>query len=201
MRCAASRRYMILPMIMAIECEEERSFVEDLYNQYHPKMLAICMSILKNAADAEDAVTDTFMRIIDNLEKFTQMEQEKLPGLIAICTKNTALNLYKKKSRQNAREVSSTLYDDEEENITIDFADPDASVEQAVLDNEFILEVAKMIEQLPEEQQIVVVLKYFYHYRNGEIAELLNLSRTAVDSRLFRAKNSLRKMLADRAEQ
>jgi RNA polymerase sigma factor (sigma-70 family) len=108
-----------------------------------------------------------------------------------------ALNAYQKKSRQNARETSSTVYDDEDEAVTVDFADPDAEVEQAVLDGEFIQKVADMIRRLPEEQQSVVVLKYFYHYRSGEIADLLKLSRNAADSRLFRAKNSLRKMLSE----
>ena len=188
---------MIFTLLMAIESEEERSFVEELYNRYHKKMLAICMGILKNQADAEDAVTDTFVRIIDNLEKFTEVEKDKLPGLIAVCTKNVALNAYQKKSRQYARETSSTVYDDEDEAVTVDFADPDAEVEQAVLDGEFIQKVAELIRRLPEEQQSVVVLKYFYHYRNGEIADLLKLSRNAADSRLFRAKNSLRKMLSE----
>ena len=188
---------MIFTLLMAIESEEERSFVEELYNRYHKKMLAICMGILKNQADAEDAVTDTFVRIIDNLEKFTEVEKDKLPGLIAVCTKNVALNAYQKKSRQYARETSSTVYDDEDEAVTVDFADPDAEVEQAVLDGEFIQKVAELIRRLPEEQQTVVVLKYFYHYRNGEIADLLKLSRNAADSRLFRAKNSLRKMLSE----
>ena len=185
---------------MAIECEEERSFVEELYNRYHQKMLAICMGILKNQADAEDAVTDTFVRIIDTLEKFTEVDKDKLPGLVAVCTKNVALNAYQKKSRQNARETSSSLYDEEDEAVIVDFADPNAVVEQTVLDKEFSQQVAELIHRLPEEQQAVVVLKYFYHYRNFEIAELLALSQTAVDSRLFRAKNSLRKMLSEQTE-
>lgn len=191
---------MMLPLLMTIESDRERSFVEELYTRYRQRMLAICMGILKNPADAEDAVTDTFVRIIDNLEKFTDVEEEKLPGLIAVCTKNVALNAYQKKSRQNARETSSTVYCEDEEKVTVDIADPDAKVEQAVLDGEFIRQVAELIRHLPEEQQAVLVLKYFYHYRNNEIAELLDISRTAVDSRLFRAKNSLRKMLAELSE-
>jgi RNA polymerase sigma-70 factor (ECF subfamily) len=184
---------------MTIESEEERSFVEEIYHRYHTKMLAICMSILKNTADAEDALTDTFLRIIDNLEKFTAVEEDHLPGLIAICTKNTALNFYKKNARQNAHETFSTP--SEEEGATVDFIDPDAEIEQRVLDHEFVLEVAEMMKSLPEEQQAVVALKYFYHYRNSEIADLLGISRNAVDSRLFRAKNNLRKLLEDRAGQ
>ena len=42
-----------------------------------------------------------------------------------------------------------------------------------------------------------VCAEYMNHYRNGEIADLLKLSRNAADSRLFRAKNSLRKMLSE----
>ncbi|MBO5779014.1 MAG: RNA polymerase sigma factor [Clostridia bacterium] len=190
---------MLFTILMTIESEEERSFVEEIYHRYHSKMLAICMSILKNAADAEDAVTDTFLRIIDNVEKFTAVAQDQLPGLIAICTKNTALNFYKKNARQNAHETFSTH--SEEEGTTVELIDYDAEIEQRVMDHEFILEVAEMIKRLPEEQQAVVALKYFYHYRNNEIADLLGISRNAVDSRLFRAKSTLRKMLEDRAGQ
>ncbi len=190
---------MLFSILMTIESEEERSFVEEIYHRYHPKMLAICMSILKNTADAEDAVTDTFLRIIDNLEKFTAVKQDQLPGLIAICTKNTALNFYRKNARQNAHETFSTSL--EEEGATMVLIDPDAEIEQRVMDQEFISEVAEMIHRLPEEQQVVVALKYYYHYRSNEIAELLGITRNAVDTRLFRAKSNLRKMLDDRAGQ
>ena len=89
---------MILAMIMTLENEEERSFVESLYHKYEKQMLNICMSVLKNNEDAKEAVSDTFVRIMLNVTPF--MESESLEGLVMVTTKHVAINYYNKKKKR-----------------------------------------------------------------------------------------------------
>lgn len=79
---------MLLPMIMTIENEEERSFVENIYHTYSKQMMNLCMAILKNEDDAQDAVTDTFITIITNIDKF--LAAEHLEGFLMVTAKNVA---------------------------------------------------------------------------------------------------------------
>ena len=73
---------MILSMIMAIENEEEASFVEDIYFKHRDRMLAICYKVLKNPADAEDALVDAFENIICTVQSVQAIPMAKLPAAL-----------------------------------------------------------------------------------------------------------------------
>ena len=55
----------MLAIIMAIEDEEDRLFVEMIFNKYSKNMYLVAANILNNHDDAEDCVQDTFVKIID----------------------------------------------------------------------------------------------------------------------------------------
>lgn len=66
----------MLAIIMAIEDEDDRSFVETIFNKYAEKMYLEAVNILHNHADAEDCVQDTIVKIIDKLDRFKHAQQE-----------------------------------------------------------------------------------------------------------------------------
>lgn len=183
-------------MIMAIENEEERSFVENIYHTYKNQMMNICISILKNKEDAQDAVSDVFISILNDVEKF--MEADHLEGFLMVTTKNVACNHYKKKTRKNKNESSSTYYEEEESSVLLDIEDTTINLDRALLDNEFISEIKTLLKDMPSDVSTIVVYKYLYRYRNTEIADMLGIDRAVVNMKLFRARKKLQKLLADR---
>lgn len=60
---------MLSIYLSMVETEEEKDLVTELYNTYKQILFNVSMSILHNTADAEDAVQETFVRIISNLSK------------------------------------------------------------------------------------------------------------------------------------
>lgn len=66
---------------MVIQNEEDRSTIENLYHNYHRLMMYIAREILKDQEKAEDAVSQTFIKIIDNLQKFSFEDCNKTKGL------------------------------------------------------------------------------------------------------------------------
>ena len=64
----------MLPIILAINNEDDRAYVEKIYNQYGKKIYKIAFKILNNTEDAEDCVHDVVKIIIDNLEMFQALE-------------------------------------------------------------------------------------------------------------------------------
>lgn len=82
----------MLAVIMAIENEDDRLFVETVFNRYAKKLYLVAYNILGNRADAEDCVQDTFVKIIDKLDRFKNAQKDdSLIKLLVIVCRNTAL--------------------------------------------------------------------------------------------------------------
>lgn len=63
----------MLLCIMTIQNDNDRSIVERLYRENYRWMLYIAKQILKDQNKAEDAVSQTFLKIIDKLQKFSKI--------------------------------------------------------------------------------------------------------------------------------
>ena len=178
----------MLAMIMAIEDDEDRSFVSSIYTSYHSKMYRLALDILKNDKDAEDCVQDTFIKIIDKLGRFKQANKENyLIKLIVVTCRNTAINKYRKKQAQRQKEFSFTAEDGTEE---FDVTDYTADVEKIVLSEYLCTYVKELIDQLDLKYRDVLVLKSLgYNYE--DIAHLMNISEALVRKRYSRAKRML----------
>ncbi len=186
-------------MIMALENEEERSFVEELYIKYRQRILNVCMQVLKNPDDANDALEDSFVRVMENVEKFMDIEEENIYGFLAVSAKHVACDIYRKKNRRSQNETSSTYFEsDDSEGNVLDLKDESINVEQALIDKEFITEAKELMQSMPSDQSTVLVYKFLYHMGNSEIAELLGIDRSVVNLRLHRARIKLKKLLIDR---
>ena len=66
----------MLIYLQMIESEEDKSKFIEIYNQYKYLMFSVANRILKNEYDAEDAVHQAFVSIIDNLNKVISGEEE-----------------------------------------------------------------------------------------------------------------------------
>jgi RNA polymerase sigma-70 factor (ECF subfamily) len=154
--------------------------------------------VLNNHHNAEEAASDVFCNMVDKVKYFQAIQETDLPGLIYVCAKNMAINHYNKLFHQSENEMSATYYsDDESEGIQRSFADESVDIVQTVLDNEFLRYVAELIKVLPNDQQAVIMLKYFYNFRNDEIADIMGVNRNNIDSKVYRAKNNLQKLLTE----
>ena len=74
---------------------------------------------------------------------------------------------------------------------------PDYSAEE----NESVQFIMSALDSLPENQRIALTLSKLQDYGNNEIAELMNLSLTAVDSLIYRGKQNLKAALEKQKHQ
>ena len=189
---------MILSIIMAIENEEERSFVESIYHNYRKNMLGICYDVLKNRADANDALSDTFENIIKTVKYVQAAPKHKLPALLHTYAYNAAIDMYRR-NKISSELFSSTVYHSEEDdNVQIDLHDSTFDLEQHLLDKALIVEIFHMIDEFPPSLKSVALLKWQFNYRNNEIAEILHISESAVSTRVERARQLLGRLLAQK---
>lgn len=183
---------MILNILQVIEDEHQRYVIEQIYHLYYVRMKAYALKILNNEYDAEDAAMETFEYMAKHPEHFEDFQNQTTVSLIFYYTRCAAIDIYRKNKKRN--EHSVFLENEEQfENL------PDLSqnlLEIAVTEeNKKIL--ARAIHQLSDIYRTPVLLKYYYHMKNTEIADFVRIDVNTVNTRIHRAKLMLQKILLD----
>lgn len=179
----------MLVCIMAIQNESDRETVEGLFNHYGSTMLYIAQSILHDRVLAEDAVSEAFIKIIDNFEKFSFENCKKTRALVVIIVRNICYNMLKGTEKENT--ILLETVDETFENTgdaPLDF----------ILKEETYDFVLSCLSQLNSGYQDILSLKLFYEYTDQEISSILGITPNNVSVRFHRAKNALRKEMLKR---
>lgn len=186
-------------LLASIENEEQRSFAEKLYLDHRQLMISIAYNILGNHDEAEDILMTMMVKFTDNVEYFMQCQPEGLTALIVVCTRNAAIDEYRKKQARERKEMRLGTFDDEGEEISDDVKDPDdcLSVETLVLNSEGIAIIQKAMKRLKQADKEILVMRTINHIPSKVVAELLGISVNAVDLRLKKARARLKKVLME----
>lgn len=143
--------------------------IEEIVHSYSNMLYRICVVMLGNEADAQDAVQDTFCRYLEHNKEFTDKEHEKA-WLITVAT-----NRCRDMQRLRLRHPKVDL-----EKITASCEAPDY--------NEVLIELIK----LPSSVKSAVYLHYIEGYKLAEVAEMLGITQNAVKKRLQRGRKMLK---------
>ena len=165
---------------------------EQLVKRYDRTLLRIAQSITHNREDSQDAVQEAFLRAYQHLGDF-RGDSQFSTWLIRI-TLNQSLMKLRKQRRTREVSLDEDLRTDEETlpREVIDWA-PNAEQLYSVSELRNIL--VKTIEELQPILRTVFVLQDIEGLSTEQAAEVLNLSQSAVKSRLWRARLQLRERL------
>lgn len=148
----------------------EREKVAELLTKYGDDVFRLAMSYLGNRQDAEDISQNVFLKLLST-------RHEPFPGRekawLLTCTANACKNHLKSFWRKNVGELDET----------VPFAD---SADQTLYD---------AVMKLSPKYRAVIHLYYFEGYDQNEIGAILHLTRTAVQTRMSRAREMLKKEL------
>ena len=185
----------MLPIILNIVDDDDRSFVEDVYIKYEKQLYLISMKYLQNHHDAQDCVHDTIKLVIDSIEKFkTAQDMGYLERLLTVVCRNCAINALRVKRRKNEHEQSLTRYNyDEDEYEEIDIPDYTSCVDKIYISEENCEYLHTLINKLDDKYRDVILLKSLGFDSKG-IAEVMNISEELVRKRYSRAKKKLWEM-------
>lgn len=186
---------MILAYIQSIEDDNKRRIVEDIYDLYYKHMTACALNILCHHHDSEDAVQDAFYNITATYELFADAAAPATAALVHIYVRNAAINIYNK----NKRHSKVVMLCDNIEEVAKDIVDEDADVQRIVIDNETTEIVSEAVDKLDTMYRDLVIMKYYYHMRNVDITQVLNIDSNKVNGRIFRAKQKLKEILGTEA--
>ena len=171
-----------------------RSLVAEFAGRIHNTALGL----LQNKEDAEDITQEVFIEIYQSVSRFK--ERSKLSTWIYRITISKSLELLRSRSRKKRTGVLLSLFGRENKlsvTSTSTFYHPGVKLEN----KERATILFQAIEKLPVNQRTAFTLHNLEDLSYAELAEIMGVSVSSVESLLFRAKQNLRKLLGDYYDQ
>lgn len=145
----------------------------DLYRRRVGMVYQICLMLLKNAPDAEDATQTVFQRVLERKEPFRDSEHER--AWLIVTARNQCKNQLKHWWR--TRRADETALD------TLTWERPEDG------------RLWELICALPEKERMALYLHYYQGYSTQEVAGLLKSKPATVRSWLHRGRGKLKTMM------
>ncbi len=149
--------------------------IAEIYSRHSKTVYRVCFAYMRNSADSEDAVQETFFRLIKSGPAFESEEHEKA-WLIRTATnicKNTLKHWWRR------REDIENFYDlQSSEKINTD-------------------DVLKAVMELPEKYKTAVYLYYYEGYSGKETADILKKPQSTLRNYLRKARAILKERLGE----
>jgi RNA polymerase sigma-70 factor (ECF subfamily) len=150
---------------------------------FKDKVFRLAKRLLVSKEEAEDATQEILLKLWNNKEKIE--DYKNVEAFSMTMTKNFCLDKLKSKHAQNLKIVHSN------------YQDKNTSLQKQIELNDSVNWIAKIIENLPEQQKLVIQLRDIEQYDLDEIAKMLDMNNTAVRVALSRARKSIREQLTN----
>ena len=156
-----------------------------LVDEYASTLYRVAYSVLRNQADAEDAVQEAFLRVLRHRESLGDVRDHRV-WLIRIVWNIVLDRKRRAKTRPETDDVSE---------LARVLPANGLSAEQRASAAQHHAQVLACVEQLPAKEREVLLLSAFEELSSVEIANVLGITESSVRSRLFRARNLMAGML------
>ena len=162
----------MLSFIMRFERDPDRDRFAALYQMNHTRMERLARQLLGDQNRAEDAVHDTFMKLIRHYDELRDRSDERLASWLLVVVKTTALDMLRRDKWENACEELP-----EGQSVPAGGGEFRALVE--------------IIRRMPEDYRRVLELRFVAEWSISDIARELGLTESAVRTRTFRGRKLL----------
>ena len=163
----------------------EEQALAGLVSQYAGTLYRVAYSVLRNSADAEDAVQEAFVRVLRHRETLAEVRDQRV-WLIRIVWNVVLDRKRRMKTRPETDDVAELARVLPAGGLTAD---------ERVAAAQHHARVLACVEQLPAKERQVLMLSAFEDLTSVEIASVLGITESSVRSRLFRARNLMAGLL------
>lgn len=148
---------------------------------FKDKVYRLAKRLLVSHEEAEDATQEILLKLWNNNKSINNYKN--VEAFSMTMTKNLCLDRLKSKQAQNLKIVHSN------------YEDGTMSLQKQIELNDSLDWVAKIMEELPEQQKMIIQLRDMESYEFDEIAKVLEMNETAVRVALSRARKTIREKL------
>jgi RNA polymerase sigma factor, sigma-70 family len=156
---------------------EQKDLMTLIYELYEQKMYTAAYAVLHSSEQAEDAVHDSFLKLIKYLPDIDRAESAVTKALVMKILKTTAIDQYRK-NRNKIRLIKKSAV---EEYDNVDF----------MLNVEEKTHINDLLNGMSEDYLDVIRLRCYYGFSVKETAEILSITEANVCKRMQRAKEQI----------
>jgi RNA polymerase sigma-70 factor (ECF subfamily) len=171
----------------------KQSSIEILINRYKDKVYTYILLIVKDEQIAEDIFQDTFIKVIRSLKQGKYKETGKFVSWVIRIAHNLIIDHFRKEKQINT--LSNDSYEKDVFNTT-KFSDK--NVEERIIDDQITEDIRSLVEELPDDQKQVILLRHYGGLSFKEIADQTNVSINTALGRMRYALINLRKLIKEK---
>jgi len=169
---------------------------KELYEKYKLNLFNFIYSMIRDEETANDIFQDVFIKVIDNLRSYKDINFKAWIFKIA---RNTVLD-YLKSAKTNAKNLYISIDDDENFRAIENIVSSDENPEKIFFSNYQKQELYKAIAMLSDDYREIIYLKHFSDLSFIEISAILNVPIGTLLSRFKRAIDKLSIILEDKSK-
>jgi RNA polymerase sigma-70 factor (ECF subfamily) len=168
-------------LVRRIHSGDEAAF-DELMRRYKRPVVNFVFRMLGNAEDADDIAQEVFVRVYQNLD--TYQPDTKFSTWLFALARNAAIDRLRWRARHPAESMES-----------VPEIPTSSGTAEEVSAREIGGQIAAAVNKLPEDQRTALVLSEYQGMSCAEVAGVMRCSEKSVESRLYRAKQTLRRAL------
>lgn len=158
-----------------------------LINEYQNDIYSLCLSIVKNVDDAMDMTQETFLIAFENIKNFKG--EAKFSTWLYKIAYNLCINYKKRKGE--------LLILDDEDLFNVEIEDKTSSIWEKIEKDERVKIVKEGLDRIKDVDRLIIELKDIKGLSYEEISMILSCPMGTVKSRLYRARENLKKVVED----
>ena len=166
-------------LVEKLRNKDEEAF-QKIYNAYVKLIYHIAYSYTYNKEDAEDIVSEVFMKVMHSIHSY--QENGKFKEWISMITRNVSLNFI-------TRDKNKDIFKDDER-IQREKCNHSSNNEMIMMFEEF----------LDKDTTSIMILRFIYNYKFKDIAVILNMTIGKVQSLYYDGLDKIRKEIKNRYE-
>lgn len=171
----------------------DQSAIEVLINRHRSKVYTYILLTIKNQQLAEDLFQETFIKVIKSLRSGKYRDNGRFLSWVIRIAHNLIIDHFRKEKQMN-----SVSNDDSEVDLFNCKKMSDSNIEELIVNNQIKAEIRTLINELPDDQREVVLLRHYGNLSFKEIADQTDVSINTALGRMRYALINLRKLIKEK---
>jgi len=166
--------------------------IEVLIHRYKNKVYSYILMTVRDQQLAEDIFQDTFLKVIKSLTDGRYQENGRFVQWVMRIAHNLVIDYFRREKQMNT--VSSEKY---EYDLFNSQKFSDQTIEDELIDFQITKDLRRLIDELPDDQKEIILMRHYGNLSFKEIADQTNVSINTALGRMRYALINLRKIIKD----
>lgn len=167
--------------------KSDDKLISELFNKYKQMMFKVALGVLHNKSDAEDAVQNSFLWIINNISKVSQIPCHERGSYFASITEHRAIDIYRERKAHQTEDIDAHYE-----------LSSGVRVDESALANVTVDEIKDAMSELSNRDYQMLYLYLFKGLSPKEIGEAMGISENSIRKLIQRARKRFAKALQRR---